>query len=154
MGAASRRPTARSDRGTELLAEREAAATDAGDATEPDTSAAAAALDGQPFRPLPSCMFAPLGRAAVAPPVPPQELSRLAGELLRSLHVGGTRTRGQVRLVLDAGPDGEALEVTLEETPSGVVATLHGAEAVGTQRLARAIERELGRRAITVEAGD
>ena len=112
----------------------------------------ALAASGLPFRPLPSCMFAPAGRAPAAPGAPPDDLSRLAGELLRSLHVGGTRAHGQVRLVLDAGASGEELEITLEETPSGVVATLQAPEGASASRLARAIERELTRRAIAVES--
>ncbi|MCA9578521.1 MAG: hypothetical protein R3B40_10265 [Polyangiales bacterium] len=114
-------------------------------------SATQGASEGVPFRPLPSCVFAPLSQARAMSPAPaPDDLSRLAAELLRSMHVGGTRTRGQVRLVLDTA-EGEPLEVTLDECPEGVVATLHGEQGAGSARLVRAIERELARREVAVE---
>jgi len=116
------------------------------------SSRAPTALDGAPFRPLPACVFAPCpGRALpMAPPPPPADVARLANELLRSLHIGGERGRGQVRLVLDGARHGEALQITLEETPTGVLATLPTADDADSRRLVRAIEQELRRRGIEV----
>jgi hypothetical protein len=109
------------------------------------------ALDGAPFRPLPACVFAPCGgRAVPVPAPPPPDVAHLANELLRSLHVGGERGRGRVRLVLDGAGHGEPVEITLEETPSGVTAVLPTGEDADSRRLVRAIARELERRGISV----
>lgn len=114
-----------------------------------------ATAEGAPFRPLPACVFAPCGgRAApLSPKHPDTDVTRLANELLRSLHIGGERGRGRVRLVLDPVQHGEALHIELEETASGVVATLPAADDAGSQRLVRAIERELRRRGVDVATG-
>lgn len=117
-----------------------------------DTEEAAPLLDGAPFRPLPGCVFAPgVGRAPPLPPgPPPTDVTRMANELLRSVHVGGERGRGRVRLVLDGSRGGEPLQITLEETAGGVVATLPEGDEEGSRRLVRAIARELERRGIEV----
>ena len=115
-----------------------------------ETDDALTPLDGAPFRPLPSCVFAPsVGRAPpVAPsPVPP-DVARMATELLRSIHVGGERGRGQVRLVLEGARRGEPLQITLEESPTGITATLPTADDDDSGRLVRAIARELQRRGV------
>lgn len=109
-------------------------------------------VDGAPFRPLPGCVFAPgVGRAPPLPPSPaPADVTRLANELLRSVQVGGERGRGRVRLVLDGARDSEPLQISLEETAGGVVATLPEADDEDSRRLVRAIARELERRGIEV----
>lgn len=122
-----------------------------------DPSAIQQGAEGAPFRPLPACVFAPSGgRASPLAPKPPEaDVTRLANELLRSLHIGGERGRGRVRLVLDPVEHGEALQIELEETASGVVATLPVADDARSQRLVRAIERELRRRGVeVVEVGE
>lgn len=97
-------------------------------------------------------MFSPTGGRPLpaGPPAAAPDVSRLAHELLRSLHVGGERGRGRVQLVLDGARHGEALKIILEETPSGVVATLPVGDDPDSQRLVRAIEQELRRRGIDV----
>ena len=108
--------------------------------------------EGVPFRPLPSCVFAPAVQARALPSPPPADVAQLAGELLRSLQVGSARGRAQVRLVLGGGRGQSDLEVTLEETETGVMATLDaGGGGVETERLMRALERELARRSISVD---
>lgn len=116
----------------------------------PETEDAEAPLDGAPFRPLPSCVFAPsVGRAPPVVSAPaPAEVARLASELLRSLHVGGERGRGHVRLVLEGTRSGDPLQISLEETPTGLVATLPSAEDAEGRRLLSAIARELQRRGV------
>lgn len=116
----------------------------------PETDDVEARLDGAPFRPLPSCVFAPsVGRAPPVVPTPaPVEVARLASELLRSLHVGGERGRGHVRLVLEGTRSGDPLQISLEETPTGLVATLPSAEDAEGRRLLSAIARELQRRGV------
>lgn len=104
-----------------------------------------------PFRPLPSCVFAPAGQARALPAPPTVDVAQLAGELLRSLQVGGTRGRAQVRLLLGGSAGQGDLEVTLEETATGVCATLHTDDGEHTRRLMRALERELARRSIEVD---
>ncbi|MBK6575097.1 MAG: hypothetical protein IPG17_02630 [Sandaracinaceae bacterium] len=115
-----------------------------------ETDDAVAPPDGAPFRPLPSCVFAPsVGRVPTMTPSPvPPDVARMATELLRSMHVGGERGRGQVRLVLEGTRRGEPLQITLEETPAGLVATLPTADDEASRRLVRAIARELQRRGV------
>ena len=115
-----------------------------------DTDDAVAPLDGAPFRPLPSCVFAPsAGRAPpVAPSPMPPDVARMATELLRSMQVGGERGRGQVRLVFEGARGGEPLQITLEEDATGITATLPTADDEESRRLVRAIARELQRRGV------